>query len=172
MGSQLMFSLTMEREDEIKRKIGEANFKLILSDIKRGHVKEDDIKMIALKMKAEGTHGVYLQFQNRDLYTPAYAWKRIMDEWYTGFLFQDQVNGVEELEILLKDVGLDNLAQQIKYEQPTETAQVQKEAMQDKNMLGTGLNTPLSINNSGKMTINSHNPVQSGDNSNISYTFN
>ena len=104
----------MEYEDEIKHCLGNKNVQLILDAITSGKMAEDDVKMIAVKMKYT-VNSVFEQ-SIRKSHKLDFIMKLLLDCWWNNFLHQPEVDAFKEFCDILEDpaVGQYALASSLK----------------------------------------------------------
>ena len=102
----------MEKLGEVKEKILEENYKLLIKNIKHGMITKQKVKDIGLQM--DGTvNGVFeAQKQNDDL---SYVMRLMLDKWWEVQLFdKNKVFGVQELIRIFTEVDLQWLKYKMK----------------------------------------------------------
>ena len=102
----------MEKLGEVKEKILEENYKLLIKNIKHGMITKQKVQEIGLEM--DGTvNGVFVaQKQNDDL---SYVMRLMLDKWWQVKLFDKNTEfGVQELNRILTEVDLQWLAHEMK----------------------------------------------------------
>ena len=103
----------MERRKEVSLALGKKSFKLLLNEIKEGHLKETQVKQIALAMN-HGVHGVYKEKRNIEKESLDVTMLYMLDRWWQDYLYQPSANGVEQLIEILEDIDQKHLAHKIK----------------------------------------------------------
>ena len=108
----------MNHEEELKEKIGERNFDLLIEEITKGLLTPQQVKDIGLRMdKTKQVNGVYeakkYQHELKDVM------RYVLDRWWEVELHKEEVDGFEALIKVLthKDIGLHYLAQRMKPDQ-------------------------------------------------------
>ena len=93
----------MERRRQVVSALGKENLELLLHEIEEGLIEDQQVKGIALAME-NGVHGVYKQkkhVENQNLYV---TMLHMLDRWWNKVLFDENVNGVQQLiQILQKN---------------------------------------------------------------------
>ena len=102
--------------EKVYEKIGTKNVDLFIKYIRNGLVKEDELKMIALKMDMK-VHGVYEEIVKKKC--PEDVIHSMLDCWYKTHLHKPDVDGWKALQSVLEDdsVKRNHIVQEINDEQ-------------------------------------------------------
>ena len=106
----------MDREHEVKEKLLNENYDVILSEIDGGLITLDQIKELGLRLdktkKVNGTFVAQTQ-QGKDV-KPKDVWRKMLDTWWGVELHKQEVDGLKELVIALNERDLSSLAHQMR----------------------------------------------------------
>ena len=123
----------MNHEEELKEKIGERNYDLLINEITKGLLTPQQVKDIGLRMdKTKQVNGIYEAKMN-EKHELKDVMRHMLDMWWQVELW-NTVDGLEALMKVLthKDIGLHYLAQRMKPDLPTTFPDI-PEQFQDEN---------------------------------------
>ena len=103
----------MEWNAEVKSAIGEDNYNCLLEYVQKGLIKPHHMKDMAINMHGH-VHGVFVENYGQDR---SYVMRLMLDAWYMKVLYESSTDGFVELKKILKDIGLDVLAKNLKPKQ-------------------------------------------------------
>ena len=96
----------MERKREVSAKLGPDNVSTLLAEVEAGRVTEVEMKQLALAMH-DKVHGEFVY--QKDKMKPPDLMKILLDKWFAVELYKQEVDGVKQLEEVLRECGLDYL---------------------------------------------------------------
>ena len=93
----------MEHQEQINQALGKNNV-----DFKNGKITDNELKLIALKMKV---HGVYEEKRVSEKQSQYDTLLMMLDCWWKDCLYRPGIDGVEQLIKILEDSNLNYLVQ-------------------------------------------------------------
>ena len=99
----------MFKQDDVHKKLGVENLRIIRNAIRRGIIKIDQIRAMARTMGGT-VLGIFTEKENKD--APVAVFDFMLDTWYEEVLCQPGIDGVKAIKKILsdEDVGLNSLA--------------------------------------------------------------
>jgi hypothetical protein len=108
-------SAAMDYRDDVKRKIGEEPYELLISEIEGGRISLEQVKDIGLRLdKTNKVNGVFEAQRSLGHVKPKDVWRHMLDKYWEVELHKPTVDGLNELINSLNECGLLSVAHQMK----------------------------------------------------------